>query len=955
MNVGVLHPELLLLAIPALALLWRARDGHPATTSLRALGALSLVAALAGPYLRGRAEGRDVVLVVDRSRSMPAGSDERALELIALAEETRGPDDRVHVVTFGAEARVERAGATGARFEGFRRDLDADGSALADALEAGLELIGAGRGALVVLSDGEAQGRDPLEVARRAAARGARIDVRDLGRPAVSDVSLERVALPGEIAAGEPFQFDVWVRADRRVEREFALTRDGTELLRVRRTIEPGLQRFTLRDVVGAAGVATYDVALLPSDDPAADEDRVPENDRARGATLVTGPRAVLVLNEDGAEDTLSATLRASGLAVDVRTPEAAALDAVVLTRYRAVVLENVAASRLGRRAMDALATWTREHGGGLLMTGGRAAFGAGGYHRSPLDDVLPVSTELRQEHRKLSIAMAVALDRSGSMAAPVAGGTKMDLANAGAVAVIELLTPNDALAVIAVDSAAHVIQALTPVEDPGSLVAKVRRIRSEGGGIFTHTALRAAAHELERAEQQTRHIVLFADAADAEEHEGCDVLIRALRKKDTTLSVIALGTEQDSDAVFLKQCAELGGGRAYFTTDPADLPRLFAMDTLTVSRSTFVEEPTGTRSLTGLLGMGAFDGGAFPTLAGYNLCYLRPEATAGVITTDEYAAPVVAFWQRGLGRAAALTAQIGGTHGGALVAWPRFPEFAVTLTRWLAGNEPPAEYFAATRREGRDAVITVEVDPEAALPSDASRLVARFGSDDGDRREVALTRVDRNLFEARLPLDREGMLVGTVDLGDGRALPLAPLTLAYSPEYERGADPERGPRLLRQLAELTGGRLDPSAQQLFEGPRGARMWRLVTRELALLGLLAVLLEIAGRRLQLWQSVRVPRALVALPGRVRARRAARRTRATPEAPSASSAGDAAAAAQADSGRTERAPDGEPSVTARAPEAHHHASLPPTPRPETDGGLGSALERARRASQRKLDR
>ena len=71
------------------------------------------------------------------------------------------------------------------------------------------------------------------------------------------------------------------------------------------------------------------------------------------------------------------------------------------------------------------------------------------------LEPYLPVSMEVKNEHRKLSLAMAVALDRSGSMAMPVGDGrTKMDLANLGTCAAIETLGPFDEVGVIAVDGA---------------------------------------------------------------------------------------------------------------------------------------------------------------------------------------------------------------------------------------------------------------------------------------------------------------------------------------------------------------------------------------------------------------------------------------------------------------------------------------------------------------------
>src|SRR4029077_18711696 len=113
------------------------------------------------------------------------------------------------------------------------------------------------------------------------------------------------------------------------------------------------------------------------------------------------------------------------------------------------------------------------------------------GYFKSPLDSVLPVSMELRQEHRKSRAAIAISLDRSGSMAIPIGGGkTKMDLADLGTAECVRLLSPGDMVAVIAVDSAPHVIQPLSPVEDPEAIANKVLRIESLGGGIFIYEAL---------------------------------------------------------------------------------------------------------------------------------------------------------------------------------------------------------------------------------------------------------------------------------------------------------------------------------------------------------------------------------------------------------------------------------------------------------------------------------
>jgi uncharacterized membrane protein len=923
---GLLHPALLLLAIPVAVAWWSTRTKSILGDALRLVAAASILLALAGPYLLTATTGRDLVIVVDRSLSMPEGSLAAALEITRLAEAERRDGDRVAVVAFGRKPRIERLPSTQELFQGFEGEIDREGSDLGSALETALDLIPERRqGAILVLSDGESNGSDALAPARRAFGRGVRIDVRDYVRPAESDLSVDYFDLPGEVAVGEPFQFDVWVRSDRRVESDFVLRRGDKVLSSGRRVFEAGTNRLVFRDVLGDGGVAEYVVELGATDD------RVPENNRGLGAVRAEGAAAILVLNHDGAEDSLVSALRAAGLPVVVKMPEDARLDGVGLTPFRAVVLENVAFARLASGG-QALRNFVLDHGGGLIVTGGPASFGVGGYYLSAVDDLLPVSMEMRQEHRKLAVAMAIALDRSGSMGMTVPGGrTKMDLANLGTAAAIELLSPMDSVAVVAIDSAPHVVQPLVDVTDEGNVTSRVRRITSGGGGIFVRTALVAAGQQLESARQINKHVLLFADAADSEEQEDCDTVIAELLKSGVTLSVIALGTQADPDSDFLKRIAKQGEGDIYFTNDPADLPRLFALDTMTSARSTFIDQATAVSMLPDLFGLGALPTQSFPTIGGYNLTYLRPDAQAGMATQDEYLAPIFAFQHRGLGRTAAYTGQIGGTYGGSVVAWEGFGAFFVTALRWLIGNEEPEEFFPAVRREGSTAVISVEVDPSTPVPPDTSELSAILELSDGERRELVLERTAENVFEARTVLEQEGVVLGTVALGSDRFVSLPPLALPYSPEYERSPDPDRGRRLLSQIAHESGGSIGVTAGAFFRGPRESRAWRLISREVLLLGLLALLLEIAGRRLSLWSSLRIPShwsnrtrklfsdALAHLPKRRRA----------PLPPHESPA---------------------------PPPISQEPSLPPAPSPRpTPTTLGSALSRARRAADKKLDR
>jgi hypothetical protein len=280
------------------------------------------------------------------------------------------------------------------------------------------------------------------------------------------------------------------------------------------------------------------------------------------------------------------------------------------------------------------------------MVTGGRQSYGPGGYYKSPLEPVLPVSMELRQEHRKLALAIVVALDRSGSMAVSVGGGkAKMDLANLGAAQVLDMLGPMDEFGCFAVDTVAHTIAELGPVANKGPTRDKILRIQSMGGGIYVYEALAASAEMIQKAKAGTKHIILFADAADSEEPGRYAALLEQTRKAGITVSVIGLGTPKDKDAALLEDVARRGGGRLFITDKPEELPRLFAQDTFVIARNAFLDDPVRIAPTAGLT---ALAGRAFALdrpIGGYNLCYLRPEATLGAVTRDEYKAPAVASW----------------------------------------------------------------------------------------------------------------------------------------------------------------------------------------------------------------------------------------------------------------------------------------------------------------------
>ena len=693
-----------------------------------------------------------------------------------------------------------------------------------------------------------------MAAAHEAAARGLPIDYRTFSRGEAADIAVESLDVPGAVDEREPFQFTATVRTDRTVESEAMLLRDGVEVARTRRTFLPGATQLTFRDLMDRPGVARYRLEL------AAAGDRVPENNLGDAAVRVESPATILVGQRQRRARQLHPRARGGQAANRHRSsaPTAVPRDLAGFTAYRAVILDNVSADQVGpERTRRSLVHFATDLGGGLLLTGGGASFGVGGYFKSALDPYLPVTMEIKNEHRKLSLAMSVVLDRSGSMAVPAGDGrTKMDLANAGTCAAIETLGPFDEVGVIAVDSAPHIISPLVSAKDKARICDEVLRIQSMGGGIFTYTALVTAARMVQESSKGTRHIVLFADAADAEEPGEYQRLLATLETLNITVSVIGLGSESDPDAAFLKDVAARGKGRIYFTASADELPRLFAQEAITVARSSFVTEPTPARTLPDLMLLGDLPASAFPGLDAYNLTYLRPGATMGAVTTDEHNAPVLAFWHRGLGRIAALTAEVDGKYSQRLNAWRDFPGFAIGIGRWLLGGEPPAGVQATVERQGGQGVIRVELDPGRVrggaddVRAATATIVSPEERPDAKPQKLTLGWVGDHTLEARFPLENAGTYLGAVQLGSGDVLPLAPLSLPYSPEFEPRVDPKEGGKTLSDMAQVTGGIERTTWDDAFDASR-LRNWQVrdLVWPLTLALLLLHVAEVGGRRL----------------------------------------------------------------------------------------------------------
>lgn len=824
-------PEWFLMIPLLLALGWFWR-GMKLEKPLRTGCLLLVVLLLVQPRVRRHGEGLDLWVLVDQSESAADVLGPRLGEWEIILERSKGPGDRLFFVDFAEEAVKRgmqmRSGRDGMKYAGGR-----SATRMKEAVQHVLAQREEGRASrLLMFSDGYST--EPLDgLGERLVRDEVALDYRLAGDVTGEDFRVASFLLPRRVQLNEAFLAEVVVLGSASASGlvPVELARNGVSIGKREVEMVNGVGRLRFTDRLGAAGAFRYEVRLV------AERDAHPGNNMAaQWVEVQGGPRVVLATGY--ADDPLAEVLKAQGFEVTVVT-EVGELGVGMLSGTKVVIFNNVPAYEMEPELVKGLDFFVRQQGGGLVMVGGKRSFAAGGWFGSPLEPLLPVSMELKQEHRKLAVAMAIVMDRSGSMAMTAPGTTmlKMQLANEGAARAIELLGDNDMVSLFAVDSTAHRVSPLVAVgSNRGTLQNAARRVQSAGGGIYVYEGLKSAWEELKKAPVGQRHVILFADAADAEEPGEYISLLEEMKKEKATVSVIGLGTDKDADAAFLEDVARRGGGRIFFNANANELPALFAQETVAVARSAFVEEPVDVKGTPGWMEMAAGAMKWLPQADGYNLSYLRPGATQAAVSGDEYAAPLVAFWQRGAGRVAAVSFPLGGEFSVKTRGWDGYGGFVQSLTRWLMGEKEPPGMGLRTTMEGSKLRADLFFDESwyERVSASAPELVVAEGAD-GETRQVAWERLAPGHFGAVMEIAGSDYVRGAVHAG-GVAFPFGPVNAITNPEWS--FDKARM-KELRELSLRSGGgeRVDLSDVWHAQRPpawRGLQGWLLLT----LLGLM---------------------------------------------------------------------------------------------------------------------
>lgn len=857
MSLEFARPLLLLLLPAYIALIYlidrrggrrSRRIKHRVARVMRCLLTCLCVLALAAPsvVLPG---GQQAVWILADASASARGMQDQMTQSVRTALENKDASVNAGVIAFGGNAMVEKPLAQDGTYNGVTTAVDAQASDLSSALTLASALLPEdAQGRIVVLSDGATE--DVRAAAQQLAARGVTVDFQSFSGDALPDAQISQLNVPSRVYQGQSFTVTVQVTANHDTAGTLVLYQNRTPVSSREVTLRRGDNTFTFRDVAADTGVVTYEARLISEGDSCA------QNDSMGGYVYVQGaPKLLLVEGRQGEGSEMAAMLSAAAMQYETVLPAQLPYDAEQLRQYDGVVLVNVDYDAADEEQWAALDSAVRVLGRGLTVIGGDSSYALGGYRGSKLEEMLPVTIDVRNKLDLPSLALMLVIDKSGSMSDGMFGTTRLELAKEAAMRAAEVLTPNDQVGVIAFDDAAKWVVNLQKAEDVEAIQNQIGTIRPGGGTAF-FTALYDATYALMNAQAQQKHIIFLTDgeAGDTGYLQLCDIM----QQNDITLTTVAVGS--GADQATLRTLAQQGGGRAYAANEFDNLPKIFTKETYLVSGS-YVQNRTFTPVITEQSALTDFEG--FPQLSGYLAATEKSLATVSLMSDRED--PILAWWQYGAGRVVAFMADSRGAWTSEFLQWDQAAAFYGGMAAFtLPGEEREGQL--TTERQG-DALRIVYTAPEDAQTGLSTSVTALLP--DGTQTQLALQESAPGVYEGEIAAAQLGAYALRVEQRDAsgelQRVMEGGAVNGYSGEYDLRS--QNSESTLPYLSALTGGReITDSAEMLKSTHAVVRARRDLTQPLLWALMVLLLCDIALRRLS-WD--------VALERYLNARRAAR--------------------------------------------------------------------------------
>ncbi|MDF1849882.1 MAG: VWA domain-containing protein [Verrucomicrobiales bacterium] len=653
-----LFPQVLFLLLPVIVLLiwFDARTTHPMSSArrrlllfLRSILLILLLLAIASPARIETSREQAVLFLMDHSRSEGAEGLDAVYEAAESIRSQLEGDPSVGYLGIGEEARVlQYPGSAPLDLEPKERQEIFDEIGASSHYERAIRLA---RGLfpsgtskhLVLVGDGVETAGDLRNAAREAAISGIRIHAIGIAGKVQPDVRVIRLASSqSRLSEGASLELEATVESSIAGSGRLRLFENGVEVESLEIELAAGeLFTHVFERVPERRNIYNYRVVVEGFEG----RDSIPENNEALSIVDVRGkPLLLYVEGEEGEGRYLSDAMAREGIRLDLRTPEGVPESLQQLAGYDGIIFSDIAAHRVGEPRMNAIRDYVEKLGGGFVMIGGIHSFGVGGYYRTPIEEILPVKLKAPDQEEEQSSALALIIDRSGSMA-----GQKIEICKSAAIATAELLSVQDYIGIYAFDSQVHEVVPMTKVTSTSAIASQISLLGS-GGGTNIYPGMMKARESLNAVKTKIKHMIVLTDGQTS--GQGYQALASQCHAEGITISTVAVGA--GAQVGLLQAIAAAGGGQSYVTMDPTAITRIFTQDTMTHTGRMIREDAFEPRLVEEHPMLKEWNEGEAPPLLGY--VKTNRKATSQIPLVTDTGDPLLAHWRFGLGKVTAFT-----------------------------------------------------------------------------------------------------------------------------------------------------------------------------------------------------------------------------------------------------------------------------------------------------------
>ncbi|MDO5552202.1 MAG: VWA domain-containing protein [Planctomycetia bacterium] len=768
--------------------------------AIRILIFATIIVAMSDPVVNYPSHEKQIVLLMDRSASITEPGRKVADDYARRVREESG-SVAVHQLEF---ARDVRDSANASQDDSWRNETN-----LVEAIRYGLGLVPDGYvPELVLLSDGNETDGDVLAYAETIP-KNAAVSVVPLEPGASSDVRVNRIRVPDRVRFGESFNIETEIESTTSGPITINLYRDEFRVAEENVTVKQGRNTFTFRGQTGDQKSHIYTVTVRASGDTLDVNNTLSCHVSGHGR-----PQILLIDGSKRRPKEFLAALESQEYDIQVRPPSGLPEDMDALAAFDAILFADVPAEQLTTKQMEQVRDYVRFAGGGFFMFGGEDSFGPGGYYKTPIEDILPVTCDFTRKRNEASVALALVIDRSGSMT-----GTNLELAKQAARDALALLKPSDYACVLAFDSEVYKVVPVQNIVSAGLFDEAIGSLDA-GGGTNMYPAMTEATEQLRSVTAKVKHMILLTDGHSTPgDFTGA---VNAMTQNGITFSTVGIGS---ADQALLESLSQQGRGRHYPCESATAIPRIFTDETTRATGSALREIPFQPVVVTHTDTFANIAIEASPLLLGWNAT--RAKATSQVILATEQGDPLLAWWRYGLGMSGVFTSDIKSRWSAEWLAWPEFSLFwSQTLRHILRSYDEQAGQV--TLREYEDGIVlAVDLTDASGNFQHGEEVKTEVVTPDGGRREYKLTESSPGHYTAQIDSREPGVWIFRTSVlretqgGSKEETLLPPVThiVGYPRELQFGpADRDK----LERLALKTGGAMTPAPNDLTR-PDGHR------------------------------------------------------------------------------------------------------------------------------------